>query len=255
MASFAIEPAFWELFPQAEIGIVVARGIDNAHESSEDVKAALAEANKAALAHVPDPTISKNPAVAVWREAFQQFKTKKGARSSIEALLKRASGGREVGSINPLVDIYNTVSLTYALPCGGEDIDTFAGDLRLTVTAGRRRSARWATRPIPRRCRARCAYLDDAGAVCRCWNWRDGVRTMLTASTTNAFLILESVDPARHDDLAAALDDLAARTQAASRRRDGIPYRDEGQPGDRPVVSALVALARPCISVASPVRL
>ena len=136
MASFAIEPAFWELFPQAEIGIVVARGIDNAHESSEDVKAALAEANKAALAHVPDPTISKNPAVAVWREAFQQFKTKKGARSSIEALLKRASGGREVGSINPLVDIYNTVSLTYALPCGGEDIDTFAGDLRLTVTQG-----------------------------------------------------------------------------------------------------------------------
>ena len=46
------------------------------------MKAALAEANKAALAHVPDPTISKNPAVAVWREAFQQFKTKKGARSS-----------------------------------------------------------------------------------------------------------------------------------------------------------------------------
>ena len=42
-----------------------------------------------------------------------------------------------------------------------------------------------------------------------------GVRTMLTESTTNAFLILESVDPARHDDLAAALDDLAARTQAA----------------------------------------
>ena len=197
MASFAIEPAFWELFPQAEIGIVVARGIDNAHESSEDVKAALAEANKAALAHVPDPTISKNPAVAVWREAFQQFKTKKGARSSIEALLKRASGGREVGSINPLVDIYNTVSLTYALPCGGEDIDTFAGDLRLTVTPGE------------------VCYLDDAGAVCRCWNWRDGVRTMLTESTTNAFLILESVDPARHDDLAAALDDLAARTQAA----------------------------------------
>ena len=136
MASFAIEPAFWELFPQAEIGIVVARGIDNAHESSEDVKAALVEANKAALAHVPDPTISKNPAVAVWRKAFQQFKTKRGARSSIEALLKRASGGREVGSINPLVDIYNTVSLTYALPCGGEDIDTFAGDLRLTVTQG-----------------------------------------------------------------------------------------------------------------------
>lgn len=216
MASFAIEPAFWELFPQAEIGIVVARGIDNAHESSEDVKAALVEANKAALAHVPDPTISKNPAVAVWREAFQQFKTKKGARSSIEALLKRASGGREVGSINPLVDIYNTVSLTYALPCGGEDIDTFAGDLRLTVTQGGDAFRALGDEADSETLPGEVCYLDDAGAVCRCWNWRDGVRTMLTESTTNAsFLILESVDPARHDDLAAALDDLAARTQAA----------------------------------------
>ena len=215
MASFAIEPAFWELFPQAEIGIVVARGIDNARESSEDVKAALAAANKAALAHVPDPTISKNPAVAVWREAFQQFKTKKGARSSIEALLKRASGGREVGSINPLVDIYNTVSLTYALPCGGEDIDTFAGDLPLTVTQGGDAFRALGDEADSETLPGEVCYLDDAGAVCRCWNWRDGVRTMLTESTTNAFLILESVDPARHDDLAAALDDLAARTQAA----------------------------------------
>ena len=140
---------------------------------------------------------------------------KKGARSSIEALLKRASGGREVGSINPLVDIYNTVSLTYALPCGGEDIDTFAGDLRLTVTQGGDAFRALGDEADSETLPGEVCYLDDAGAVCRCWNWRDGVRTMLTESTTNAFLILESVDPARHDDLAAALDDLAARTQAA----------------------------------------
>ena len=150
MASFAIEPAFWELFPQAEIGIVVARGIDNAHESSEDVKAALVEANKAALAHVPDPTISKNPAVAVWREAFQQFKTKKGARSSIEALLKRASGGREVGSINPLVDIYNTVSLTYALPRARRTrSSSWNPSTRRATTTSQRPST--ILRPAPRR--------------------------------------------------------------------------------------------------------
>ena len=216
MASFAIEPAFWELFPQAEIGIVVARGIDNAHESSEDVKAALVEANKAALAHVPDPTISKNPAVAVWREAFQQFKTKKGARCSIENLLKRVLKGNPVGSISPSVDLYNAISLKYALPLGGEDLDAFEGDLRLRITEGGD-----AFTPLGEGAEndptlpGELAYVDDAGAVCRCWNWRDGVRTMLTESTTNAFLILESVDPARHDDLAAALDDLAARTQAA----------------------------------------
>ena len=54
-----------------------------------------------------------------WRQAFTQFKTKKGARSSLEALLKRVSQGREFNLINPLVDIFNSVSLSYAVPCGG----------------------------------------------------------------------------------------------------------------------------------------
>ena len=40
-----------------------------------------------------------------------------------------------MGSINPLVDIYNSISLNYGLPAGGEDIDTFAGNLRLTKAA------------------------------------------------------------------------------------------------------------------------
>jgi len=44
---------------------------------------------------------------------------KKGARSSTEALLKRVSQGREFNPINPLVDVYNSVSLSYAVPCGG----------------------------------------------------------------------------------------------------------------------------------------
>ncbi|HCD72205.1 MAG TPA: hypothetical protein DEQ04_06605 [Thermovirga lienii] len=40
-------------------------------------------------------------------------------------MLKRISKGEHIGTINPLVDIYNSISLRYALPCGGEDIDKF----------------------------------------------------------------------------------------------------------------------------------
>ncbi|MDE8703845.1 hypothetical protein PZH32_12885, partial [Adlercreutzia equolifaciens] len=56
-------------------------------------------------------------------------------------------------------------------------------------------------------------YRDNAGAICRCWNWRDGVRTALTDDSSKAFLIIESVDPARADDLAAATDQLADMVQ------------------------------------------
>ena len=46
----------------------------------------------------------------------------------LEALLKRVSQGRECNLINPLVDIYNSVSLSYAVPCGEEDLAKIVGD-------------------------------------------------------------------------------------------------------------------------------
>lgn len=147
--------------------------------------------------------------VAVWRDAFQKFKKKKDNRSSIEALLKRVQKGNEVGSINPLVDIYNTSSLNFGLPCGGEDLDTFVGDLRLTITNGGDDFYALGEGDNDPTLPGELCYLDDKGAVCRCWNWRDGQRTMLQGNTKNAFMIFESVDPTRHDDLVKAMDTLA----------------------------------------------
>lgn len=52
-------------------------------------------------------------------------------------------------------------------------------------------------------------YRDNAGAVCRCWNWRDGARTALTDTSKNAFLVIECVEPERIEDCQAAIDELA----------------------------------------------
>ena len=174
---------------------------------------ALAEANGKADQHLESNTISQNEVVAVWRDAYQQFKTKKGARCSIENLLKRVLKGNPVGSITPSVDIYNAVSLAHALPVGGEDIDAMVGDIRLGITEGGD-----AFRPLGEdedapTLEGELCYRDDAGAICRCWNWRDGERTALTDESGKAFLIIESVDPARADDLEAAVDQLADMVQ------------------------------------------
>jgi len=53
------------------------------------------------------------------------------------------------------------------------------------------------------------AYVDDAGAVCRCWNWRDGQRTEATDDTPHCMFIMENVDPAREGDLHDAIDAMA----------------------------------------------
>lgn len=217
MKKLVAENSFWELFPDAAIGILAVRDMRPAAEVPPEDAAAVArllrDANEQANRHLTSNTISENEAVRVWRETYRMFKTKKGARCSIENLLKRVLKGNPVGSITPSVDIYNTVSLTHALPVGGEDIDAMDGDIRLGITEGGD-----AFRPLGEEENAptlegELCYRDDAGAICRCWNWRDGERTALTDDSKKAFLIIESVDPDRADDLAAATDQLAAMVQ------------------------------------------
>ncbi len=219
MSRFIIEQSFWDIFPECEIGVLLINDIDNTEEGCEkfrpDIIEFLEQSNKEARKYLTEPVLSQNRVISVWRDAFSKFKTKKGARSSIEALLKRIEKGNEVGVINPLVDIYNGVSLRFALPCGMEDVDTFKGDLRLTVTNGGDPFLALGDEEIDYTLPGEICYLDDEGAVCRCWNWRDGQRTMLTEDTKNAIAVIESVDPLRRKDLEAALDTLSTWIEKA----------------------------------------
>lgn len=232
MSNFIITNAFWEVFPDAEIAVVLAKGINNTKAHAEPMRAELdglletgsAEARKFLTAEV----FSENKVIGVWRKAYQQFKTKKGVRCSIEALLKRIDKGTGVGPINPLVDIYNSVSLTYGLPCGGEDIDTFKGDLLLTKAEGGEHFMALGDADFDNALPGEIIYKDEEGAVCRCWNWRDGQRTMLTEETVNAFLIIESVDPERKADLETAAKTLAALTQKYLGGSATVHFMDQG---------------------------
>lgn len=213
MKKFVIEDDFWNLFPNAKIGVVVCHHIDNSIKDEDKYKDMIYNSEKEALKYLQNPEFSSNEVVKVWREAFQKFKTKKGARSSIEALLKRVNNGNHLGNINPLVDIYNGISLRYALPCGGEDIDTFAGDIRLTKAVGDEDFITLGTDKSEPPYEGEIIYKDNEGAICRCWNWRESVRTMLTEDTRNAFLCIELTDEKRVEEFENALKDLAKTVQ------------------------------------------
>lgn len=217
MGKFIIKEDFWELFPQAEIAIILAKGIKNSMEDNEDIYPdvieMLGKSNQEARKFLTEEVFSENKVISVWRKAYQQFKTKKGVRCSIEALLKRVDKGTEVGPINALVDIYNSVSLRYGLPCGGEDIDTFVGDMVLTKADGNELFLALGDEEYENALPGEVVYKDEEGIVCRCWNWRDGQRTMLTEDTVNAFLIIESVDPDRSQDVRKATEELADLTK------------------------------------------
>ncbi len=214
MKKFIIEGPFWEVFPAAKIGVVLLKGINNQTDDTESYEQMLLKAEQEVNKFFVEPEFSNNSVIKVWRDAFQKFKTKKGARSSIEALLKRVNNGNHIGTINPLVDIYNSISLKYALPCGGEDIDTFVGDVKLTKAIGDEYFVTLGTDEVASPFEGEIVYKDDAGAICRCWNWRESVRTMLTEKTKNAFMCIELVDEMREEVLSNALKELSETAQA-----------------------------------------
>ncbi|OFN57784.1 MULTISPECIES: B3/4 domain-containing protein [unclassified Streptococcus] len=205
-----VENEFWELFPQAQISIMVAKGLDNSVDESKDLyfKSLLDKGSKRAEDFISDEPFTQNEVIQEWRQAFTKFKTKKGARSSIEALLKRVSQGREFNPINPLVDIYNSVSLSYAVPCGGEDIDKIEGGLHLAKAQGGEPFFPLGAETDAPALPEEIIYHDDEGAVCRCLNWREAKRTMLTEETRDAVLVIEAVNEEQAKRAQAAMQEL-----------------------------------------------
>ena len=140
MKKFIVDKEFFDLFPDASIAILV---IDNVKEninldddSLKAIKNILDDANKEAKKYLTSDVISENEVVKVWREAYQRFPNKKGARCSVENLLKRVLHDNPVGTIFPSVDITNAISLKYALPIGVEDLDKVVGDIHLGAMKG-----------------------------------------------------------------------------------------------------------------------
>ena len=191
-----IENEFWRLFPEGQISVLVVKGLDNTVDESKDpyFKSLLDKGTKRAEEFILDDNFTQNEVIQEWRQAFSKFKTKKGARSSIEALLKRVSQGREFNPINPLVDIYNSVSLSYAVPCGGEDLEKIAGNLRLGKAKGGESFFPLGAESDAPALPEEIIYYDDEGAVCRCLNWREAQRTMLTEETKDAVLVIEAIN-------------------------------------------------------------
>lgn len=206
---FIVEPSFWSLFPDARIGAVVVRGIDNTRHA-DACASLLADAVAEAARAVGTADIATYPAIAPWREAYRAFGVKPAKqRSSIENLLRSAVAGN-LRSINPLVDLYNTVSLRRLLPCGGEDLRAIAGDIRLTRAAGGEEFVPLGSaQPQPPQ-PGEVIYRDDRGVICRAWNWREAERTKLTDQTTDAFLCIEALPPTDEAALRIACASLAS---------------------------------------------
>jgi DNA/RNA-binding domain of Phe-tRNA-synthetase-like protein len=176
----------FEAFPGYRAGVVVAEGVGGPPADR--------------LAPV-EPAPVDHPHLLAWREAFRSFGVKpKRAVCSAEALIARG----ELPRLGPLVDRYNAVSVRWAVPVGGEDLDRVVPPVRLVLAAG---SEPFDGGDPPRP--GEVVWRDGEGVTCRRWNWRQGVRTRLTEETTRAYFLFDALPVFDDAALAGAMEELA----------------------------------------------
>lgn len=203
----SIDPAVIALAPGFRAVSLLVDAAETLHP--EIGSEALASACRAALERKCDYADAH---ITAWNNVFIQFGAKpKRTPTSVDALLKRVFREQGIPSVNPVVDLYNAVSIKYAVPVGGENAAAYAGNPRLVRASGDeifdtvRQGKPVSERPEP----GEVVWRDDKGVTCRRWNWRQGVRTRLDADVPHMWFILESLPEMPSDALQQAAAELA----------------------------------------------
>jgi hypothetical protein len=117
--------------------------------------------------------------------------------------MQRLRRDGQLPSINPVVDIYNAVSVSFAIPVGGENIAAYVSAPVLACADGSEgfdtsRDGAPFLEAVPS---GEVVWKDNRGVTCRRWNWRQGLRTRIDTTTTQMWFVLERLEPMPMDAL------------------------------------------------------
>lgn len=154
--------------------------------------------------------------LSTWDDVFRAFGAKpKRTPCSASALRKRVLKAGALPPLDPVVDIYNAISIRYAIPVGGENLAAYAGAPRLTLAEGNEPfdTLKEGQPVIEYPDAGEVIWRDDVGVTCRRWNWRQGVRTRLDSHAQHMWFILESLPSMPLSALQEAGDELVSNLQ------------------------------------------
>lgn len=154
--------------------------------------------------------------LSTWDDVFRAFGAKpKRTPCSASALRKRVLKEGALPPLDPVVDIYNAISIRYAIPVGGENLAAYAGAPRLTLAEGNEPfdTLKESQSVIEYPDAGEVIWRDDIGVTCRRWNWRQGVRTRLDSQAQHMWFILESLPSMPLSALQEAGDELVSNLQ------------------------------------------
>ncbi len=205
---FRIDPAIAQMFPDVKIGVLFAQGLTPC-QSSAEIAALLRNAEEEIQKKYTLEQLASVPKITDWREAYRKFGFKPSShRCSVEALLRRVLQGKQLPSINPIVDLYNFVSIKHLLPVGGDDIDKVDGGITLTIADGTEHFVLLGSEAPEKIVKGEVVYRDDKEVLCRSWNYRECEKSKITAQTQNVCLVIEGLSHTTKEEISSACTEL-----------------------------------------------
>tara|TARA_Y100000310_G_C20579466_1_gene762222 strand:- start:265 stop:969 length:705 start_codon:yes stop_codon:yes gene_type:complete len=227
---FSVSSDVFKQYPDLIIGVIVATEVNNADHSPE-IAALLRQAEAHVQSTIDVETFKEHPNIAALQEVHRSFGSNPNKfPPSTQALVKRVLKGGQLPSINPIVDLYNVISLRHIVCAGAEDLDACEGNIRLTYADGNEsfKSLGEENEDPPEA--GELVYKDDVGIICRKLNWREGDRTKITDDTQNAVIVVEGFSPFTHEELTQTMTELSELLQKYCRAQTRIEILTQENP-------------------------
>lgn len=187
---FSVDERLFRLFPELKVGVIVVH-VDNTIYGSDRLETIIEETRK----NFPYEKPQDHPYIKVWREAFSKVGIPASKfYSSVEALLRRVLKGGPFPRINPLVDLYNALSIKYIVPIGGHALETIEGNIYVTFAEGNEPFLPMYGGEQERAEKGEVIYRDEKEVLTRRWVWRQCDKDKVTERTRYVFLPVDIME-------------------------------------------------------------
>lgn len=175
--------------------------------------------------------IKENPDIIPYREAMLALGINPNKyMASIEALLTRISKGKGLGSINPIVDLGNAISLKYHLPIGAHDLDSLHDELVIRPATPLDHFIPFGSDQPEALTDREIVYVSGHEVRTRMWIWRQSELGKITASTRNVFFPIDGFTSINDQRLQQAQTELAALLKTVFHADVSCGWVDQSQP-------------------------
>jgi DNA/RNA-binding domain of Phe-tRNA-synthetase-like protein len=182
-------------------GVILAIGVSNSKSSPELVQI-LRNEEEALRQRLKVEEIASYPKINSWREAFRSLGIKPSEyRSSIEAMSRRVLRGKELPSINALVDIGNILSLRHLVPVGGHALDEITENIALRPATGSEDFIPFGSEDIEHPDPDEFIFVEGNTVLTRRWSWRQANHSLTVLSTKVIEFNVDGLPPVSKEEV------------------------------------------------------